>query len=85
MGYTYFEFAQCDSTQALTASIVGALKTHYTNAKTQKAQIAEGFVPVPRQPASVAWRTVIQQHILAASDWQTQIGATTTCPGLAGR
>jgi ABC-type phosphate transport system substrate-binding protein len=86
VGYATYDFAQCYATPAISAGLIGFLKDHYSSATYKAIQTKNGLVPLTNTP-SAKFVTTIEDHILANDKpgWNTNIGNTTACAGLAGR
>jgi phosphate transport system substrate-binding protein len=84
-GYTTFDLAQCYADPNVQSSIIAFLTDHYTNSQYTAVQKANGFVSVSSSGA-VKFLQAIEKDILTnTSGFNTNIGNSTVCAGLAGR
>jgi hypothetical protein len=86
VGYTTFDFAQCYADATVTKGLLAFLKGHYAVGSIYATdQKDNGFVSVAHSGAS-KFLGAIKDDILANKNaWNTNIGNTTACAGLAGR
>ena len=86
VGYTTFDFAQCYADPTVTKGVIKFLDDHYgTSAPYTTDQAQNGFVRVSKSGA-VKFLQPIKKGILTNKNgWNTDIGDTTACAGLAGR
>jgi ABC-type phosphate transport system substrate-binding protein len=85
VGYTTLDLAQCYFDPAIFAAIKAYLTDHYEKSTYSTIQTENGLVSVADSGAAKFLATIKKNILANKNNWNTNIGNSTACAGLAGR